>query len=355
MKLPLILPALVLPALLAPALHAQTALTGNVSSLSLSLTVNETIGGNKLTDAQVAKLESRGTDINDFIQYDIVFSSNPASNIRNPSGWDLSKGNNYVERVVNNATADPQVVTAYGSHKIHKTRYTNATLLADLVAAGRIPATKGYRLVAVRFNLPNAPFDYVHNNGTYSTAVNGGLYFFAEGRAGDPIVFLGAEDDEYDYSSGDHAKLIDFESYETADAGKYVDVFTGSPNGWIYTVSSDSYKGVSLAEVSLYRTNGNPLSYYEIRVGGIFSWAESYNRRLNTYVRGAIAGKNLAGPANTYVATDTNGDSVTDTFEPSGLYEGVASGSVKMGSSRHTADLTNLARYLDQIPPVPVN
>ena len=42
----------------------------------------------------------------------------------------------------------------------------------------------------------------------------------------------------------------------------------GTDTGFAYDVLSDSYKGISLAEVSVYRPSA-PLSYYEMRVGGV--------------------------------------------------------------------------------------
>lgn len=351
MKLPLILPALVLPVLLTPVLYAQgtplTDFSGNVSSLTISLTINETIGGNRLTDDQVASLALRGTTVPSLITFDTTYGSaeTAASAIRNPFGWDITKGNNYVELVSSSTNASGNlVVRASGSHKINKARYTNATLLADLVAADLIPATRGYRLVAVRFT---TDIERVYDN---RTVVNSGLYFFADNGTDDP-VFLGAENDVYDYE-----QVIDFESFETAESGKYIDTFTGRTEeeggGFAYDVVSDSYSGLSLAEVSIYRRPSSPLAYYEMRVGGIFRWKETYNARQDVYARAAITGKGLSGPANTYVPVDTNDDDVTDSYAPSGLNEGVVNGSVVMATARQQADLQ---RYLDQLPGVLTN
>lgn len=348
MKLPLLAPAFILPALFAPALQAQdvTDLSGNVSTLNINLTVNETIGGNLITDQKKISDAAKGITYPDFITYDTTYRPDvpPGSALRNPYGWDITKGNNYVEKITSsNPTGTSLIVRAEGSHKIAKTRYTNATLLADLAAAGRITTTRGYRLVAVRFDTPT-DFDAVYNTGTHLTAVNKGLYFFAENGPNDPSpVFLGAETDIYDYE-----QVIDFESYETAEAGKYIDTFTGTDTGFAYDVLSDSYKGISLAEVSVYRPSA-PLSYYEMRVGGVFSWKESYSPRQDVYIRAAISGKGLSGPANTYVPVDTNDDDIADSYQPSGLNEAVVTGAVAMATAKQQA---SLQKYLNALPPV---
>jgi hypothetical protein len=163
------------------------------------------------------------------------------------------------------------VVTATGSHTISRTRYTNANLLLELAAAypGRVTSTSGYRLVAVRFDTP-ADFEPVYDNGTYFTLVRPGLYFFAERGADDPApIFIGAEDKVYAFP-----QLIDFSSFETAEAGRYVDTFTGDPieGGFDFSLQADSSNGLVLGEATIYRrpaTSGTT-DYYAMRVGGVF-------------------------------------------------------------------------------------
>lgn len=347
MKLLPISTALATPALFATVLSAQTFvddLAGTVSAMNINLTIRETVGGNRLTDEQVQRLQTRGVTIPLAITYDTTFTpGQAASAVRNPSAWDITRGNNYVERVSSRTNSEGNlVVTAEGSHRINVTRFTNATLLQDLVGTDRLDSARGYRLVAVRFET-SVP-EVVYNNGTYLTVVNDGLYFFAERGADDPApIFLGAENDRYDYE-----QVIDFESFETVEQGSYTDTFTGTEQGFAYDVLSDAYRGVALAEISIYRPS-DPLSYYELRVGGTFNWTESYNRRRDVYVRGPIVGRDLAGPGNTYVPVDTDNDSVTDGYEPTGLHEAVITGTVSMPGARNVA---SLQKYMDRLPGV---
>ena len=314
MKLPYLAPALLLHALLAPFALAQTYIpnpaTGNVSTVNINLTLNETIGGWKITDAKKASDAARGITYPNTIQYDAVFLSSTApSNILNPFGWTETTTNNYVERVTNKTPAGgTTTVTAEGSNVINRTRYTNATLLAELVAAGRISSVKGYRIVAVRFDTVTDGEDVFDNTAQgYMTLVKPGLYFFAETGPNDAAPkYLGSEDNVYDFP-----QVIDFSSFETVQAGKYTDVFTGRTaeqgGGFAYTIASDSFNGSSLAEFAIYRRPAGTTNYYELRAGGVFNWKETYDNKggRNTYNRGAITGNNLTGPGTAYSSTGT--------------------------------------------------
>ena len=222
MKLPYLASALLLHALLAPFALAQTFVTdlpGNVSTVNINLTVNETIGGWKISAAKKAADLAKGIEYPDTIRYDAVFfPSNPASAVLNPFGWIDTTTNNYVERVTTKSPGGTLTVTAEGSNLINKSRYTNATLLAELVAAGKIPAVRGYRIVAVRFDTVTDGNDVFDNTARgYMTLVKNGLYFFAESGAADPApVYLGAEDNVYAF-----VQIIDFASFETAQSGKH--------------------------------------------------------------------------------------------------------------------------------------
>lgn len=349
MKLPYLAPALLLHALLAPFALGQTMIpnpaTGNLSTVSINLTISETVGGWKITDAKKAAQAPKLITYPDTIRYDAVFLNSTAlSNILDPLGWNDATTTHYVERVTTKPeTANsPMVVTAEGSNVIKKTRYTNATLLAELAAAGLISSTKGYRIVAVRFDTLTNGEDVFDNTARgFLTLVKPGLYFFAEQGANDSApVYLGAEDNVYA-----HAQHIDFSSFETVQAGKYKDVFTGRPEdqggGFAYSLVSDSFKGNSLAEVAIYRRPATTNSYYELRAGGVFSWKETYTnkRDLNTYNRGAISGKNLTGPGTAY----------SDVGAPLSTNSGIVTGGISLPAAKYQA---NLNKYLLQIPPL---
>ena len=185
---------------LAPLAHAQEVdiddASGYVAPLTINLVVSETTGGYAISAAKKESDAAKGVTYPDFTTFQTTYQPDtPVSAIINPFGWDAAKGNNYVEKVTTKLT-DPEapVVTAAGSYKVTKTRYTNATLLADLVAAGIIPTATGYRLVAVRFNVAG---DSHYDTPTHLTDVNTGYYFFAEMGAKDPSpVYLGAERDD---------------------------------------------------------------------------------------------------------------------------------------------------------------
>lgn len=343
-KLPALLTALIAPMLLGPALLAQTFvqdLGGNVSPLNLNLTINETIGGYRISDVQRERELARNIEYPDTIRYDAVYSpGNPASAIRNPYGWTDTNVDNYVERVTSRVVNGNTVVTAAGSNVISRTRYTNATLLEELAAAypDRISSPRGYQLVAVRFDTPT-DFEPVYDTGTHLTLVRPGLYFFAE-RSGEAPIFIGAEDNVYAFP-----QLIDFSSFETAEAGRYTDVFTGNPieGGFDYALQADAYNGIALAEFTVYRRSAGSGAgdYYAMRAGGVFNWREVYNPRrgpAGTYDRGPIAGRNLAGPGLAFAggaATEVN--------------EAIITGAVTMPAARYEA---TLKRYLDALPPI---
>lgn len=348
MKLPYLAPALLLQALLAPFALAQTYIPnpvrGNLSTVNINLTVNETIGGWKVTDAKKAADAAKLISYPNTIQYDAVFFNSTAPNaLLNPYGWSDATTNNYVEKVTDKPeTANTQrVVTAEGSSVISKTRYTNATLLAEVLGARGITSTKGYRIVAVRFDTLTDGEDVFDNTAEeYMTLVKRGLYFFAEKGASDPApIYLGAEDNVY---AG--AQIIDFSSFETAEGGKYKDVFTGRPapeGGFAYTLVSDSYSGLSLGEFAIYRRPTTSTNYYELRAGGVFKWKETYDAKAgrNTYNRGAISGTGLTGPATLYSAADA--------AQPTN--SAIVTGSITMPAATFQA---NLNKYLFQIPPI---
>lgn len=351
MKIPYLVPAL-----LAPALFAQTyietppeepSLPGNVSTMTLGLTVTETTGGYLIKDGKTED-PARRIKYKENITYDEFFQLNPVgSNVRNPLIWDLSRGNNYVERETASGPAGQENFTLDGVTKLSKTRYSTAQLLADLAEAEIIPSANGYRIVAVRFEttVPEMVYRNVDATPTYDTVVRRGLYFFAERapQRGVPDanpIFLGAEDD------GVYAvnQIIDFASYETAEAGKYTDLFTRDQNGNLqYTLKSDSFSGVALGEFSIYR-RPSATEYYEMRVGGPFNWKETYNTRTLSYDRGAISSKTLSGPGTLYVQ-----GSGSTTFVPSAEHEGVVTGSISLPAAKYE---TSLVRYLRAIPPI---
>ena len=340
MKIPYLAPAaLLVQALLAPAVSAQTMapdFPGNVSTLSINLTVHETIGGHRITAARQAADANRGIEYPDTIRYDFVYNpGNPAPALLNPIGWNTPAGTNYVERVTSATPGGNLTVTANGAHAIHRTRYTNATLINDLVSTGRIPAARGYRLVAVRFDVPPG-IDWVHDTGTHLTLVRPGLYFFAEAGANDPApVFIGAEDNVY---AAD--QLIDFASFETVESGRYVDRFTDTGAGFDYQLVSDAYNGLALAEFALYRRPGAG-GYFQMRAGGVFNWRETYDNRnnRNTYTRGPITGRNLTGPGGLYAGDGQN----------TGDHESIVTGAITMPAAAYR---DNLRKYMDAIPPI---
>jgi hypothetical protein len=360
-----------LPALLlaAPLLHANHRsiedASGTVAPLTFSVAISETIGGTLLTDAKKAAAEAKGATYPSLITYNTTYLPDvPVSAVMNPFWWDATKGNNYVERVTTKAAGTPSpVVTADGTYAIAATRYTNATLLADLAASGRIPSIEGYRVVVVNFDLPEEVHYY---NGTYTTHVNGRLYFFAEKGATDPApVFLGAEYDEiYLYK-----KVIGFRRSTTIKSGKYSDTFTGDPagGGFVYKLASQSFTGRTAADITFYRpTPGDNL--YQIRLGGIFSWTQRYDAKKEVITGGGFSGSGLDGPAEQVFVVRTTygtGASTEETeapetdaphsnnhgyaydYIPNGGNQGVASGSTKTGVETR---YDSMSKYLNAIP-----
>lgn len=347
MKFPHLVPALAVAIVLAPAARAQTApsadIGGTVSTLNINLTLNETIGGFLTTEDKRVADFAKGITYPAAVTYDTTFlpDQTPGSAILNPFGWDTARGNNYVEKVTQSTSSGSLVVTATGAQTLSKTRFNNATLLADLVAAGLIPTATGYRIVAVRFDTDAA---VLYNNGTYPTQINEGVYFFAEKGAKDPApVFLGAETDVYDYD-----QILAFESYETAQSGKYVDTFTGTSSGFAYKVLSDTFNGLSLGEFTVYRPAPEG-AYYEMRAGGVFNWRENFDARRDVYLPGAVSGANLAGPARLYAQVDTNNDTIPDTFTATERNVAIVTGSINLSAGQYQP---SLRKYLDRVPPV---
>jgi hypothetical protein len=341
MKIPYLAPATLLAsAFIAPLASAQTFATdlpGNVSPLTINLTINETIGGHRVTPQIEQRDAARNITYPDTIRFDAVYNpGSPAPALLNPFGWDTPGVNNYVERVVTTNSNGTTVVTANGSHTISRTRFTNATLLSDLVASGRISSAQGYRLVAVRFDVPTEIDALVYDTGPHLSIVRPGLYFFAERGANDPSpIFLGAEDNIYAAE-----QVIDFASFETAENGRYVDRFTNTGAGFDYELVSDSYSGLALAELAIYRRIGGNGQYYQMRAGGTFNWSETYDNRQNrnTYNRGPIIGRNLTGPAALFSAGESTGE-----------HEAIVTGIVTMPAAAFQG---SLKRYLDALPPI---
>ena len=369
MKAPFLLPVLLLPSLALANHRTITDVGGTVAPLTVSATISETIGGNLLTDAKKAAAEAKGATYPSLITYNTTYLPDaPVSAIMNPFWWDATKGNNYVERVTTKAADTPSpVVTAEGSYALASTRYTNATLLADLAASGRIPSVEGYRIVVVTFDLPDEVHFY---NGTYTTHVNDHLYFFAEKGPADPApVFLGAEyDDIYVYD-----KVVGFRRATTIKSGKYTDTFTGDPagSGYIYKLAAQSFSGRTAADIMFYRpTPGD--NRYQIRLGGIFTWSERYDAKKQLITGGGFSGTGLDGPAQGYFvlrttdgtnggstehATSETGGEVPHTehhghvydYVPNGGNQGIATGSIKTGAETR---YDSMLKYLNSIPAV---
>lgn len=353
MKIPyLASAALLAQAIIAPIVSAQTYLEepdgspgdvpGNVSTLSFNLTISETVGGHRVTEAQRQRDLNRGVRYyEDALRYDAVFNpGQPSEPVLNPFAWATVGTHHFVERVTErlDSTGAATTVTANGVHKIHKTRYTNTTLLNDLALLhpGRVTSARGWRLVAVRFDGVPFAFNLLYNTPTHVSIVRPGLYFFAEQGANDPQpIFIGAEDNLYAVP-----QLIDFASFETVEGGKYVDRFDRTPTDtWDYTLVSDAYSGQALGEFAVYRRPGTVGEYLQMRAGGVLSWRETYDSRRNTYNRGAITGRNLTGPGALYSAGENTGQ-----------HESIVTGTVSMGSASYRP---SMKKYLDALPPVP--
>ena len=352
--LPLALLALSSPALLANHEDIFDA-SGSVAPVTINLTLSETVGGHVVVEARRDAELARGVDYPEHTVLSNTYSPDALVSAKvNPFGWEDLTRNHHVERVTTNARnpAAP-VVTANGSYAIKRSRYTNATLLADLAAAGKIPAVAGYRIVAVKMDLDHE----VHYTTTtraenFTTHVNNRLYFFAERGPDDPApVFLGAEyKDIYLYDD-----VIGLDRFTEIRSGRYVDTFTGrlDGTGFDYAPKSQSFTGSTAGEFTFFRPApaGN---FYLIRVGGIMRWSERYDARAGQYVSGAITGNSLAGPAQgffgpTPVETEGHDHAAEHHYIPNATNQAVASGAVNIGASRN---LPSMLRYLNQLPPV---
>lgn len=347
MKLPyLLLPALIVP--LARANHATIEdASGSVAPLTVNLVLSETVGGYPITSERDAADAAKGIDYPEFTVYSSTYTPDAKeSAVWNPFGWADTTRNHYVERVTTDArTPETPVVTAAGSYTIAKSRYTNATLLADLAAAGKIPTAEGYRIVVVSFDLDHE-VHYV--TPTATTHVNNRYYFFAERGADDPApVFLGAEyKDIYVYD-----EVIGFTRTTTIQSGKYVDTFTGRADGsgYDYAPKSQSLSGSTAAEFRFFRPApaGN---LYVINAAGLLNWSERYDARRESYVTGALNGANLTGPAQGYFHTPAEQSGHSDhNYIPNLTNQAVVNGSVKVASATRFESMT---KYLDQLPAV---
>lgn len=327
---------------LAPLSHAQEVdiddASGYIAPLTINLTLSETTGGNAISPEKKTADAAKGITYPDLATFQTTYEpDSPLSTIINPFGWDAAKGNNYVERVTTKLSdPDAPVITAAGTLKITKTRYTNATLLADLAAAGEIPSADGYRLVAVRFNVSG---DSHYDTPTHVTDVNTGYYFFAEKGPNDPSpIYLGAERDEMFADE----KVIAFTRSMTAKAGKYLDVFTGDPieGGYDYALKSESYSGTTLADFTFFRPAANQ-TFYLITAEGLFNWKESYDPRRQLMEPGAFNGSGLIGPAQGYSHTEEAG------YVANASNRAVVNGAVKFGPATFSE---SMIKYMDKLP-----
>lgn len=336
--------------LLAPALFANhatiTDVGGLVAPLVINLTLRESIGGYAVDQAFKTNEAAKGVTYPDFSTFSTTYAPDqPVSAIRDPFGWDPARAAHHVERVTtNSANPTAPVVTAAGVRKLYTSRYTNATLLADLVAAGLIDSAQGYRIVAVKFELDHeVHFDI----GAYNTHVNDHLYFFVERGAEDPApVFLGAEyQDIYVFTP-----VIGLTRHAIVRTGRYVDTFTGDPveGGFDYALNTLNESVSSAGEYVFYRPapSGN---LYAIRAGGLLRWTERYDARRGALLIGAPAGGGLVGPAEGNYVTDENADGVAETLTANGGNPAIVSGSVSANAPVRQA---SMLRYLNRLPPV---
>lgn len=348
MKFPYLLPALVVLPLALRANHETiTDASGTVAPLAVNLTLSESVGGYDIADTRKATDAAKGIDYPDFTVFSDVFTPDAKeSAIRNPFGWEETARNRYVERVTTDSRVpESPVVTAVGALAIAKSRYTNATLLADLAAAGKIDSPAGYRIVAVTFDLEH---EVHYTTPNWTTHVNDHLYFFAERGEDDPApVFLGAEyKDVYIYD-----EVIAFTRSTTIRSGRYTDTFTGRADGsgYDYALKSQALTGTIAAEFGFFRpAPGNNL--YIIKPSGLFGWSERYDARREILVPGPIASTNLTGPAQGYFHTPTEeGDHHAHNYIPNLGNQAVVTGSVKVASAtRHDSML----KYLNSLPNV---
>lgn len=350
MKNPRLLTTLALAAMpaLAHANHATIQdVGGTVSPLTLRISLTESVGGYARTDAARSADEARGVTYPSLLTYyTTYFPDSPRSAILNPFGWDTAKGNNYVERITTRAT-DPQapVVTAEGSFAYSNSRYSNAELLADLAASGKIPAAAGYRIVAVKFDLDHE----VHYTTTagHTTHVNDRLYFFAEKGADDPApVFLGAEyEDIYIFD-----RVIGLDRVTTIRSGRYTETYTGNPveGGFDFRQTALNLNAQSAGEFTFVRpAPGN--NYYIIRVGGVLRWTERLDTRSGEINHGPLNGNGLTGPAQGYFPPSETDEHTHPDPIPNAGNQAVATGSVNLGALVRSA---SLAKYLNVLPPV---
>ncbi len=336
--------------LLAPALFANhatiTDVGGLVAPLVINLTLRESIGGYAVDQTFEAKEAAKGVTYPDYSTFSTTYTPDqPLSAIRNPFGWDPARAAYHVERVTTNSSnPGAPVVTATGVRNLYTSRYTNATLLADLAAAGLLDSVQGYRIVAVKFELDHE----VHfDTGAYNTHVNDHLYFFAERGANDPApVFLGAEyEDIYVFTP-----VMGLVRHTTVRTGRYADTFTGDPveGGFDYALASLNESVSSAGEYVFYRpaSSGN---LYAIRAAGVLRWTERYDARRGDLLIGAPAGGGLVGPAEGYYVTDEDADGVAETLVANGANPAIASGSVSASAPARQA---SMLRYLNRLPPV---
>lgn len=342
MKLKL-LPVLLLPASLLANHETLTDAAGYVAPLTISLALSESTGGKLLTEAKRDPVAyPNNTTFSTTYTPDAL-----VSNTVNPFGWDASKGGNYVERVA--SSQDGNVVTTVGEYKIARSRYTNATLLSDLVALGKIPSVEGYRIVAVRFDVEHE-YHFLTGAG-YNTHVNDHYYFYAEKGAADPApVFLGAEyNDVYIYN-----QIVGLTRVAEIKSGKYGETFTGRPEseggGFAYSLSSLSYAKTTAGEFFFYRPTPSADSFYKITAHGLYRWSERYDKKGNFIAPGAITGTGLVGPAQGYFGVpDQDHPGTFHQYIPNGGNQAVVTGSIKAGAAARSG---SMLKYLNQIPDV---
>jgi len=349
MNAPYLLPVLLLPALALANHETITDAGGTIAPLTISLSLSESVGGHLVTQAKEDADAAKGVTYPDLLTYETTYAPDatvPA--IMNPFGWDLAKGNHHVERVTTDAR-DPAapVVTAAGAHKIVRSRFTNATLLGDLVTAGRIPSVEGYRIVAVRFDLGHE-VHYLTAAG-YNTHVNDHYYFYAEKGADDPApVFLGAEyNDIYIYN-----QIVGFTRTTVIQSGKYADTFTGDPveGGFDYALASLSYSLSSAGEFFFFRPAPGEGAFYRIAAQGLYRWSERHDKSRGGIVVGALTGSNLVGPAQGYFGVpDPDHPGTYHQYTPNAGHQAVVTGTIKTSASTRRPSMT---KYLDRIPPV---
>lgn len=350
MKATHLLPALLLLPRLAFANHESiTDAAGSVAPLTVALTLSESIGGHAVSATKKEAEAARGVTYPGFTTFSTTYTPDaPVPATDNPFGWSNPAVDNYVERVTTNArNPERPVVTAAGAHKISRSRYTNATLLADLVASGKIPSAAGYRIVLVRFELDHE-VHYMTAAG-YNTHVNDHCYFYAEKGPADPApVFLGAEyNDVYIYN-----QIVGLTRVSEIKAGKYSDTFTGDPveGGFDYALASQNYTHTAAGEFFFFRPTASADSFYKITANGLYTWNERYDKKSDAFLAGPLNSSGIVGPAQGYFG-------VADPDHPGTFHEYTANGgnqAVVTGTIRTTAAtrFASMTKYLDQIPNV---